>query len=122
MRRAAIGAMLATVGVAAFGAAPAQAATQHCEDHQSSAVTKVELGGSVTFLDLAEGTIVCLKVGNRATGQVVVGSDGIHSPFFNRNYQRQAISYYVVYGVEEPPECPDDPWFPGDDDCPPVGS
>lgn len=87
-------------GTATVAAAPA---VDHCEGHNSPSYTKVELDGEVTHVDLPEGTIICAKSSTGNTGQVVVGPNGFTNTIVNRNGNIRGISYYVVYGFEEPP-------------------
>ena len=110
-KSASVAAVLASValsvGVPAMSAQAAPPADMHCPDHSSSTVTKIELGGSVTHLDLPEGTLICVKAGTQNTGQVVVGHDGYdQTSITNKRGIPLAISYYVVYDTPEEPCVP----------------
>lgn len=100
-RAASIVAVLGGVAVSLAGPVSAQAAPpadMHCPDHDSSEVTKVELDGSTTHLDLAPGTTICVKAGTGNTGLVVVGEDGYEQDVLvNKKGVPLGISYYVVY-------------------------
>lgn len=88
-------------GTTTVAAAPP--ADMHCDGHSSPDVTKVELDGNVTHLDLAEGTVICVKAGTENTGPVTVGEGGFTNTIVNRRGNIRGISYYVVY--EQPPPC-----------------
>lgn len=100
IRTAAAGVALGTA-FAGFGAlaAPASAATEHCPDHSSPGVTKVELNYETKTLSLAPGTLICVKAGTQVSGLVTVGSSGVYTQdfAFNKKGKPLGISYYVVY-------------------------
>ena len=106
-KSASVAAVLASVAFSVgVPAMSAQAADLHCPDHASSSVTKVELGGNVTHLDLPEGTLICVKAGTQNTGQVVVGYGGYdQTSITNKRGIPLAISYYVVYETPDEEPC-----------------
>ncbi len=111
-RVAAVAAALSTTAFAAgaitTGASAAPPANLHCPDHRTE--TKVELGGDVKKLKLADGTVFCIKAGRGNTGVLTVGEDifpnrngYITNPLTNKRGKPLGISYYVIY---EEPDCP----------------
>ena len=90
-----------SVGTPALSANAAPAAGLHCAGHDSPDNTKVELDGSTTHLDLAEGTVICVKAGTGNTGLEIVGANGYdQDELFNKQGKPLGISYYVVYPGE----------------------
>lgn len=85
-------------------AAPAHAATAHCD--ATTYPNKVEIGsGPQYYSDLTEGTAVCLKAGTKIY-ETFVGADGLLDQDFIKNKPGNAylgISYYAYGEVAEPP-------------------
>ena len=105
--------VLATILViAAMVVIPALAEVDHCTDHNSGSVIKVE--GDNSGLVLPAGTTFCTKGSTGNSGTVV--SDGV-TPIGaylppNNGGQTPAVSYYVVYPPVDPTEPPVDPTEP----------
>ena len=83
-----------------FAANAALATTEHCPDGG----TKVEaVGDELNDIVLPAGTLVCVKGSTEATG--IVEADG-QSSLFDILGNDHDVSYYVVYGEEEPSPSP----------------
>jgi len=104
IRTAATGFALATaltgLGAVMSPASATDTGTEHCPDHSSPDVTKVELDYETTSLDLTlpEGSWICVKAGTEAQ-MVQLGPGGTYTQdfAFNKKCKALAISYYVIY-------------------------
>jgi hypothetical protein len=99
---------VAVLALSGLVAAPAQAATEHCEGHSAPGSGKVETGGAGNSVatDLADGTAVCVKAGTEVTTVTVVGGRITQTAITNKKGKPLGISYYV----------PADPGVPGGGD------
>lgn len=77
-------------------AAPAHAATQHCNTTLFPNKVEVSGGGASVDTNLEAGTYVCLKVGTKVTYAYVEDNGTVsNSDVANQNGRLQGISYYA---------------------------